>query len=237
MLKIAICEDNFNESKLLCKWVNQYFAARRTEIEIQKYCTGTDLMAVSDKKEYDFYLLDIVLGGNIDGIAVGKSIQNLYPHAAIVFITGFEEYQDAAFQMHAFHYLLKPIDKETIRDLFNDYFKSKDSPSKPYITVMENRRYVKIILDDIIYITSETNQVIYHTIYGQVREYNKLKTVLQTLGPQFMRAHKSFVVNMYRICSLDKSACHMERDIDVSVGRLYYNDLKKRFIELSMEDD
>lgn len=57
--------------------------------------------------------LDIQMRG-MSGIDLAKQIKLLYPDINIIFCTGYDEYMNEAFKMHASGYLMKPVEKEDI---------------------------------------------------------------------------------------------------------------------------
>lgn len=50
----------------------------------------------------------------MDGITLGRQLKEIYPKINIVFVTGYSEYTDEAFFMHASGYVYKPVTAEKI---------------------------------------------------------------------------------------------------------------------------
>lgn len=78
---------------------------------------GKDAITCVHQNEFDVILLDIFLG-DVDGLELIESLQELNPSAAIIVITGHGTTQTAieAAKRRAYGYLTKPVDKE---DLLN----------------------------------------------------------------------------------------------------------------------
>ena len=57
----------------------------------------------------DVLLLDIAMPG-LDGIGVARSLAALDPSPAVVFVTAFDQFAVAAFEVEAVDYLMKPVD-------------------------------------------------------------------------------------------------------------------------------
>lgn len=237
MIRIAICDDMPDVRKELQSKVSQYFRIRREEAEIAVFCTAAEVMVAVGKQPFDIYLLDIALGKNIRGLELGQRLRELYPASAIVFVTGREEYQAEAFDVHAFHYLLKPITTGMINNLFRDYFKSMEDYQKPFLVIRQNRKPVKILLENIIYISKICNRVVYHTDSGEKAEYGSFKKTMEKLDARFMQLHQCYIVNMYRVQRVSRDGCYMDGNHMVSIGRNYAKAFKQRFMELYMEDD
>lgn len=76
---------------------------------------------VSLLKEYiqkhtdDIAFLDIEMGAT-NGIVIAKELKLINPKVNIIFVTGYSEYMETAFSMHASGYIKKPFSKEEIKD-------------------------------------------------------------------------------------------------------------------------
>ncbi len=80
---------------------------------VEGFGGSMEAMAWLETNEPDVALLDIDMPA-INGIALAIRIKEMYPHAAIIFLTGYTEYAVEAFQLHVSGYLLKPINREKL---------------------------------------------------------------------------------------------------------------------------
>lgn len=67
-----------------------------------------------EKDPCDIAFIDIEMK-EMDGVAAAKKLKEFNPNINIIFATGFGSYRDAAFELHASGYLIKPITPEDIR--------------------------------------------------------------------------------------------------------------------------
>ena len=71
--------------------------------------------------DHDISFLDIEMG-DISGIELAKRIRKRQEKSGkrsiIIFVTGFREYMEDAFDVNAFHYLVKPIKEEKFKEVF-----------------------------------------------------------------------------------------------------------------------
>ena len=82
-----------------------------------------------DNVQIDIAFLDIRMKG-LNGIDVATKLQENNPKINIIFTTGYSNYQDQAFKMHASGYLRKPITKEDILEEVNHLrYDVKDIPN------------------------------------------------------------------------------------------------------------
>ena len=78
-----------------------------------------DFLAQLSSAPAHLVFLDVDMPG-MNGIRLGEEIRALYRDAAIIYITAHEEYALQAFDVRAFHYLLKPLTREKFRSVFQE---------------------------------------------------------------------------------------------------------------------
>ena len=99
------------------------------ETEILAACTDGE-EAVEAIREYapDVVLLDIQMP-NLDGFEVVAALGEAQ-QPAVIFVTAHDQYAVRAFDIHAFDYLLKPVDQERLRDALGRATSSEGRPSQ-----------------------------------------------------------------------------------------------------------
>ena len=78
---------------------------------IDLYASGEAFLA--SQSRYDLIFLDIVMEG-MDGIETARQLRARDMDCLIVFLTSSREYVWEAFPMHAFDYLVKPVEQERL---------------------------------------------------------------------------------------------------------------------------
>ena len=134
---------------------------------------------------------------------------------AIIFSTAFDRYALQAFDVHAVDYLLKPYDFERFTKAVTRVIKTKNKEeesnhrilnmlkdwksSKKILDVIWVNKSGKIIpvhLDQVEYLESDGNYVTLHTAQERFLLRQSLKDLQEQLDEiQFIRTHKSFIVN------------------------------------------
>ena len=77
----------------------------------------------------DIAFLDIEMKG-IDGVTVANMLKKINPDINIIFATGFGSYRDAAFDLHASGYLIKPITVEGVKQELDNLRRPVRMPQK-----------------------------------------------------------------------------------------------------------
>lgn len=92
------------------------------------------------------------------------------------------------------------------------------------IKIRSDKRYFRILSDDILFIEGLGNYVIYHTADQKLISYISLKVALEQLPENFVRIHKSYVVNKSQIKSYDPESVEINK-VFIPVGKSFKGDL------------
>ena len=116
MLKIAVCDDD--------KWIRKYLKTvieRELYAKTDLYSSGEELLAA--REIYDILFMDICLadcenGKTKNGMETAREIYGR-TGTLIIFITAMPDYVYEAYDVEAFHYLLKPIDEKKLCEVIH----------------------------------------------------------------------------------------------------------------------
>lgn len=104
MIRIAIVDDE----KVIREQIKKLVEKKQIDCEIDTYGTGEDLLKADSV--YDIIFLDIQMDG-MNGIDTARALRQKADNTVLIFITGVKEYVFDAFDVAAFHYLIKPIEE------------------------------------------------------------------------------------------------------------------------------
>ena len=79
----------------------------------------------------------------------------------------------------------------------------------------------KIYVKDLKYVKSDANYLEFYTQHQKILDRNKLKTILEILPPNFVRCHKSYIVNKNFISSIGGSSLIVVQNIEIPISRTY----------------
>ncbi len=197
------------------------------------YTRGEEaLLAIADS-EPDIVFLDVELDG-IDGLKIAKALRNI---PFIVIISHSEDYAVNAFEVNAVDFLKKPVAMSrlvlTIERIFHrkrqETIVNQKPVSKPQeeIYVRSQGKYIRLELKNLLYVESLDDYVKYHNANGKKLLCNgTLKSILEGLPENFIRVHRSYVVNTHAITDFDDSSARLG-DIEIPIGRVYRKSLRK----------
>jgi len=83
----------------------------------------------------------------------------------------------------------------------------------------------KVYLAELKYIKSDGNYLELYTSNKKIIDRNKLKNILKILPPNFVKVHRSYIVNKNYIVSLNSVSITIKHDIEIPISRIFKNNL------------
>lgn len=195
----------------------------------------------------DIVLLDIQLNGKKTGIDLAEELRKSM-NIPIVFLTSSsgKEIINKIAHIKPDGFITKPFTAESMitsielaLQSFQDFHDNNikiigtDQPITSEIFIRENGWLKKILTEDIEWLKAEGS---YTHIFAKGKQYtlrNTVKDILCKLPEnQFLRIHKSYIINMKKVDALSSSAVKIE-ETEIPVGRNYYQMLLKNINKLS----
>lgn len=153
-------------------------------------------------------------------------ISNCTIDSAIIIITAYEQYALKGYELNISDYLLKPVSYIRFQkaiDKVRQYLDFKRNATvEDYIFVRSDRIIHRIDLRDIVYIESLENYVRIMTVSDCIIVRTTLKDMLKSLpAEKFVQVHKSFIINLTRIGSIEKNFITMNPVGEINISRNY----------------
>lgn len=195
------------------------------DLEIVAECgDGNSTIALIKREKPDLVFLDVQMP-EVDGFGVVSALQR--DHLPLtVFVTAYDRYAMKAFEVHALDYLLKPVGKERLNEALEHARKQLLHPSETMfqrrvldmlahlearqksperIVIKSDGEIVCLKPQEIDWAESAGNYVCLH-VGAATHILRETITALETrLGRQFLRVHRSTLVNVDRIKTLRPS--------------------------------
>ncbi|TDO20882.1 LytR/AlgR family response regulator transcription factor [Pedobacter duraquae] len=179
---------------------------------------GISAVKLINAERPDVVFLDIQMP-EINGFGV---MSRLIYQPLIVFVTAFDEYAVTAFEKNSLDYLLKPVASDrlaiTMQRVLNRkneqaevFAKIKEieqeKEAKAYITTIPVKTGPKIQLisvSDIYFFEAKDKYVFLHTYDDEKLLDNSLTYLESRLPPEFIRVHRSFILNKHKVKEIQK---------------------------------
>jgi len=127
-----------------------------------------------------------------------------------------------AFEHNAFDYLVKPISFDRFLksiEKIKQHLSTKETTDTSSITIKENKRLYKIQLEDTLYLGAYGDYVKVHTTDKMYTVKNRLSNYEKLEDRQFMRVHRSYIINMDKIDFVEGNHVSIsEKKIPISNG-------------------
>ena len=187
-----------------------------------------DAIEIVSKETFDICFLDIELA-NQNGFDL---LPYLPRETVVVFVTAYSEYAIKAIKQQAFDYLVKPLNPTELKICINRYTKThfSDDSFKNCLLIKSNGANVPLPLNEIEYlIGSGPYSKVYSINKTEYTTAKTLKTLIDTLGNDFIRIHKSYIVNKTMIKSFKKNSLTTIHNTCLPVSRVGTKKLAQHF--------
>lgn len=190
---------------------------------------------VLQKQPVDLLFLDIKMP-QLLGTDFLKSLRH---PPTIIFTTAYREYALEGYELDAVDYLLKPISLERFLRAIQKVTKFEETPPTPdsrtvpqttsdrFLYFRVDRKMVKVMVDDILYLESLKDYVRIVTTTKQLIVKQTITSLEEMLPEgQFLRIHRSFVVALNKVDSY--SPTHLEvMGKELPIGRHYKHEAEQ----------
>lgn len=189
----------------------------------------------TSKEKVDIIFLDVHMN-KLHGLTLAS---RLPPQCGIILTTAYPDFALLGYELDVIDYLLKPFSFErferatlkanSIKKMHTNEatepMKNKLSPgTDDFIFIKVDYKTIKIKIADIKYIEGSRNYVILYLIKGKNMVLQNLKKFEDQLRPfSFLRIHKSYIVSINHIDSIEKGFVQIG-DKSIPIGEAYRDD-------------
>lgn len=233
MIQLAICDDNQND---LTHLKNMISSNQSLTIKIHEYINPQKcLKDIENGMHFDCFLLDILMNED-NGIDIAHTLRNTHPKTPLFFITATPEFALQGYEVDALRYYLKPIDENRFMSDFVSMMKFTEANKNAHLTINNHNGVTKINLDEIYYIESILRTITIHTknqsyvLSGKISEFE-----MRLKDNDFIRVHKSFLVNLGAIHNIFKDTITMDNGEKILLSKHRSKETHMRFLSYVQE--
>jgi len=204
-----------------------------------QYPSAIEALKAIHSQKIDLVYLDIQMP-DLNGIELARVIGKGPESPRIIFTTAFEQFGIEGYKVDALDYLLKPFNyEEFLRTATkaHSYYELINRPAPApvvveseyaddqYLFLKVEYQWVRIALDDILYIEGLKDYVKVHlkNVEKGVLSLTSLKLLEEKLSARkFMRVHRSFIVALDKITAMTKNTIQIGKK-SIAVGDQYKN--------------
>lgn len=235
MFRIAICDNEDLFAEELKELISGYMKGKGLIFEIDTYNSGETLINSGiNVMQYTVIFLDINME-KLDGIKTAEMIRKVSREVFIVFVTAYVDYSLEGYRLDVVRYLLKS--SANFQGKVNECMdaiidKMNYSVTKRTFDFKEGRK--EISLERLLYIESNLHRLEFHviedteTVYTMYETLNVMDAMLSENG--FIRTHQSYLVNIKYIKNVVRFKVLLTNGVELSIPKVRYTQVKKKFI-------
>lgn len=153
------------------------------------------------------------------------------PSVSLVFLSDTRYFALDAFRLHAAHYLISPFSQTELMSALTRCFLEQHILTERMLKIKPVKNPVPafVPLSDISYIEIIRKIVILHTENMEYHTYSTLSSISRQLDENFFQVHKSYIINMNKISSLDANDVILKDGRQIPLSRRNKAALKERY--------
>lgn len=232
-IKIAVCDDEAVSRNQIGRLVLELLP----QAQIGLFEDAQKLLRQAG--EPDIIFMDIRMAG-LDGMTAAKMLRQKGCDAVLIFVTALEEYVFEAFDVDAFHYLVKPVDPVqlftvlrravNVRQALPEKKQCPGGAQPEIICVKSGGVTQRILLDEILYIEVFNRKCVLHKVNGTVEFYGRLSALEKRLGDDFFRPHRSYLVHLKYISKYNAAGITLEDGTVLLLAKQRYAAFVNRYM-------
>ncbi len=218
MITIAICDDENRIAEQIRTFTSDFLRVNHVEASIVRFSDGKELLDY--EKNIDILFLDIQMKG-IDGMETARRLRCRNFRGVIIFITILKELVFQSFEVQAYDYLVKPIDRKKFDKTMERLLASLENVSKEKLLVQKGYERSIIAFDDIIFAEIMDKKVYLHLTSSEVVDYyDRIEKLESRLDERFFRCHRSYLINLKYLKGCKNGTAYLENGKEIPVSRL-----------------
>ena len=223
-IKTILLDDNLNHLNFLKELID--------EIEdinlIQTFSNPITALDFLEINKIDLLFLDIEMN-QMSGLDL---IKQLTTPPLVVFVSSFPKYAIKSFEFEPLHYIIKPINElELVISIDRARNRlMKKNKAEDYIIISQGHsNFQKVNYKEILFIEADNDYIRIILENKEYRTHCTLKDIYNKLPKQFIKIHRSYIVNKNLTTSVSKYSIKINK-YTIPVSRAYLKEIKRIFI-------
>ncbi|MBQ2752501.1 MAG: response regulator transcription factor [Firmicutes bacterium] len=206
-MKIAVCDSSGIYRDLIADILNLYFSSnfdyKFMSHEFIKFENSASLIYdFEEGRFFDIIFIDVYMK-KMSGIDAARKLREKGYKGAIILVSETAKYAVEGYEVGAFRYMIKPFGYEEIAAVMDKLVSSIEDDA---FVIHKRNEIIRLSYRDIVYVDSSNTKCFVHSIDNEKYVvYKRLDEIEKELNDKrFLRSHKSYLVNMSHVCSMDK---------------------------------
>lgn len=229
-MKIAICDDEIEYVNDIEQHLKQYFTEHGLSLNLFKYNNGIELL--NSQNSFDIAFLDIEMP-DINGIELGKKLQNANPDLVLIYITAYNHYLDDALDLGITRFFDKPIDSKRFYKGLDKAIEKLDQTEVQIHLKDSDNGITSVKINDIIMVEIEKRKTKIVTKDKIYYSKSDIKFWRENLNKSYFESpHNSFIINTNYITYYQKDYVILYDKYNIPIAYSKRAEFKKKFMML-----
>lgn len=230
MLQIAVCDDDPREIAQITACLEQFKKQCGAPLAYQTFCSAAEMLAAAKKHAFSLFLLDVMMPG-VNGLDAAREIRSFDTEAKLVFLTSSAEYALLSYSVKALDYMLKPVDPQHLFAVLQTLRAEAENTQEGF-AVKTKSGLARILFERLAAVEVMYKKVYFYMTDGTVREVSSSLSEFEPLllqRPQFIRVHRSYLVNLDQINELSAANIVTYQGKNIPVSRALYPQVRSAY--------
>lgn len=235
-MTIAVCDDDEKIRKHLVKLIRSFTDQAGNSPLILEFSDGEKLLA--HEVQPDIVIMDIGMDG-MNGMETAARLREI-SDPILIFVTALKDYVFEAFDVGAFHYLLKPVDENKFFEVLEralGEIGARGSRKNAGFTVKTLEGFRTVKCNDIYYAENIARKIVLHTKEGDISYYEKMDHLEKQLGNGFFRCHRGYLVSLDKVKQYDSREIELVNGDIILLSRQKYSDFVQAYMKYMVEEE
>lgn len=240
MYNIFICDDDDECLKRIKEKLEYILLKNRIFASIHSYTSAKNM--IFDVQGQDLstaiFFIDIVMP-SISGIEAAKIIRKMNIESQIIFLTSSKKYVFEALEIMPLHYLIKQeVNDFKIESVLLKAIKICRNKNNNFFCYKLGHAIKRISVDRISFFEVKNRVVYMYKVDNEVEEfYATMKNLEEAFCRKyFIRIHRSYIVNLQYISSLENHHIILQNLTVLPVGNKYIENVKTMYEKFVLND-
>lgn len=232
MLKIAICDDDMRELTRISSLLSQYQTESEPAFKYDAFSNALDLLEAMKRNAYHVLLLDVLMPG-LNGIEAAREIRGFDDEIKIIFLTSSKEFAVESYAVDAHYYMLKPGTAQKLFPILDRIF-LESRRAEDALQIKTASGFMRIPFGRIEFLEVFSKKLRFHLADGTVKEINGTLSDFEAgllCREEFIKVHRSYIVNMESILSLNAKELTTCAGQAVPISRLLYGQVREAYMQ------
>lgn len=229
-MRLAIVDDESVYRSQVAELISSVYG--KADVSCFLYADGSELIrSFENGFKLDAIFLDIEMK-DIDGMTAAKKIREYSKDIPIIFLTSHTELAMDGYEVDAFRFLSKPVNKLKLSETLTDLEKRLKVDEK--IVLKKDGEEIVNPVSDLIYVEAANNCVRFCFRSGAVElrmKFTDAVNMVEELSSDFIKTHRSYHINLGHVRKLSATEVILDNNETLPVARSASAEAKKSLLE------